>query len=160
MNDDEILGRLADLWREHDPVPPGLADRMTRHARGEAALLATDWDHELMVLVERSTELAGVRSSGTILTLQFAADEVDVLLRLAGDPASGSTRIDGWIVPSLPARVRLTRLDDDEPATLGAAEAGDDGRFELADLPSGAVRLHLQPVDPGRPGFVTPTFEI
>ena len=155
MNDDEILERLADVWRERDPVPPGLADRMARYARGESALLTTDWDRELMVLVERSTLLAGVRSAGTsALTLRFATDEVDLLVRLAGD------RIDGWIVPSLRARVRLTRLDEEESATVGTAEAGDDGRFELSGLPSGAVRLHLDPLDAARPGFVTPTFEI
>ena len=159
MNDDDLLDRLADLWRERDRQPDGLVGRMTRYAQAEVALLATDWDHELMRLVDRSTELAGVRSADTTLTLQFATDEVDVLLRLAGDPAGDGIRIDGWIVPSLPARVRLTRLDPTAPATVGTAEAGDDGRFELGGLARGEVRLHVEPRD-GQPAFVTPTFEI
>ncbi len=159
MTDDELLDRLAVLWRDHDPMPAGLADRMARYARAEVALLATDWDHELMRLVDRSTELAGARAAGTTLTLQFATDDVDLLVRLAGDPAGTGTRLDGWIVPSLAARVRLLRLDDDATAS-GTAEAGDDGRFEMGGLASGSARLHLEPLDDAQPGFVTPTFEI
>jgi hypothetical protein len=157
MNDDDLLDRLAGLWREHDPVPPHLADRLTRDARAEVDLLATDWDYELLALVERSTGLAGVRTADTTLTLQFATDEVDLLLRVADLGPGAGARIDGWVVPALPSRVRLTRPDGGRVATT---EAGEDGRFELDLVPRGAVRLHLEPLDGGRPAVATPIFEI
>lgn len=160
MSDDDLLDRLAGLWREHDPVPEGLAERLTRDARAEADLLATDWDYELLTLVERTSGLAGVRAAGTTLTLQFATDDLDLLLRVAdlgGSGARSGARIDGWVVPSVPARVRLTGLDG---TTIGSAESGDDGRFELETATRGAVRLHLEPLDDTRSALATPVFEI
>ena len=35
-----------------------------------------------------------------------------------------------------------------------------EGRFEIAGLPRGLVRLRLEPHDPARPAFATAGFEI
>ena len=156
MNDGPILDRLAAMWQERDPVPPGLVQRMQRAARAEDELIATDWDHELMLLVERSEELAGARgSSASVYTLRFNHGDTDLLLRVA--PLDTTARIDGWLVPALPATVQALTPDGGpvgEPVTVG-----DLGRFELTDVPRGLTRLRLEPHDGSTP-IVTPTFEI
>jgi hypothetical protein len=121
-----------------------------------AALAASDadLDMELMLLVERTHELAGARgASTTAYTLRFAHDGVDLLLRVSTDGTA--PRIDGWVVPPSPITVSVLR-DADVLATL---EVGDTGRFELTDLTSGLLRVRLEPSDGGTT-FMTPAFEI
>ncbi|WP_193614158.1 hypothetical protein [Nocardioides lijunqiniae] len=156
MNDDTRLRQLADLWRERDPVPDGLVGRMQAVARAEVDLLATDWDHELLELVERSTELAGARGTSTSLTLRYTGVDLDVLVRVG--PSTDAPRIDGWVVPPLPTVVRP--LHPDGSAAGAPATVGEEGRFVLVDLRPGLVRLALEPTDPQHASFVTPTFEI
>jgi hypothetical protein len=109
---------------------------------------------ELMLLVERTEELAGARgASTTAYTLRFAHEGVDLLLRVSGDGAT--SRIDGWVVP--PSPVNVTVLSDAD--VLATLKVGDTGRFELPDLPPGMLRLRLDPVDESTP-FITPAFEI
>ncbi len=157
MTDREMFDRLAALWRERDPVPDGLVARMQRYARAEADLVDTDWDHELMQLVERSAELAGARGGGTATyTLRFSHGDVDLLLRIAGAWPRGA-RIDGWVVPPLPMTVRMLGADGSDHGASVAV--GDNGRFELTGA-AGLVRLVLEPEDPERTTVLTPAFEI
>jgi hypothetical protein len=152
LTDDDLLTGVRTYWESHDPVPDGMVARL----QTAAALAAsdTDLDMELMLLVERTDELAGARGvSTTAYTLRFAHDGVDLLLRISTDGAT--SRIDGWVVPPSPVNVTLLR-DADVLATL---EVGDTGRFELPGLPPGMLRLRLEPVDDSTP-FVTPAFEI
>ena len=152
LTDDDLLTGIRAHWESRDPVPDGMAARL----QTAAALAAsdTDLDMELMLLVERTEELAGARSaSTTAYTLRFAHDGVDLLLRVSGD--GDTSRIDGWVVPPSPINVTVLR-DADVLATL---EVGDTGRFELPDLPPGMLRLRLEPVDGSTP-FITPAFEI
>ncbi|HCB06052.1 MAG TPA: hypothetical protein DEQ43_17715, partial [Nocardioides bacterium] len=114
----------------------------------------TDLDLELMLLVERTDELAGARgASTTAYTLRFAHDGVDLLLRVSGDGTT--SRIDGWVVPPSPVTVSVLR----DPDVLATLEVGDAGRFEVPDLSPGMLRVRLEPVD-GSTSFVTPAFEI
>jgi len=152
LGDDALLAGVRTYWEAVDPVPSGMVARL----QTAAALAAsdTDLDMELMLLVERSAELAGARgASTTAYTLRFAHDGVDLLLRISTDGTS--PRIDGWVVPPSPVNVVVLR-DADALATL---EVGDTGRFELPDLTPGMLRLRLEPVDGSTP-FVTPAFEI
>jgi hypothetical protein len=159
MTPDPLLDRLAELWDEHDPAPPGLVARMQRHARAEADLVATDWDHELMLLVERTEELVGARSGAATYTLRFSHGDLDLLLRIAvDDRAGGASRIDGWVVPPLPMTVRALGADGAE--LTGPVDLGDAGRFELTGVPAGLTRVRLEPHDTERTPIVTPTFEI
>lgn len=154
MSTDPTFDRLAGMWREHDPAPPGLVERMQMLARAEAELVATDWDHELMQLVERSEELVGAR--GGAFTLRFSHGDVELLLRI--DRGPDVSRVDGWVVPALPMTVRAVEPDGaDRTATV---EVGDSGRFEITGLAPGLARLRLEPHDPDRTTIVTPTFEI
>jgi hypothetical protein len=154
MSNDPIFDRLAGMWREHDPAPAGLVERMQMLARAEADLVATDWDHELMQLVERSEQLAGAR--GSTFTLRFSHGDVELLLRI--DRGPDVSRVDGWVVPSLPMSVRAIEPDGaDRTATV---EVGVSGRFEITGLAPGLARLRLEPHDTTRSPIVTPTFEI
>ena len=152
MDDEEVLSDLRAHFEQRDPVPEGLVARL--QAAASLAASEGDLDLELMLLVERSEELAGTRGfSGTAYTLRFAHGGVDLLLRVS--TSTDGARIDGWVVPPAPLTVRVLR-GDDETAVL---EVGATGRFELTDQPSGLLRLRLDPDDGSTP-FITPAFEI
>jgi hypothetical protein len=149
---DQIWADLRGHFEQRDPVPDGLVARM----QAAAALAASDGDLdlELMLLVERSEELAGTRGvSATAYTLRFAHGGVDLLLRVS--TSTDGARVDGWVVPPAPLTVRVLR-GEEETAVL---EVGGTGRFELADQPPGLLRLRLDPDDGSTP-FITPAFEI
>lgn len=150
LSREDLLAIVRDVWEKNDPVPEHLVTAM----QATAAMAATDLDVELMELVERSTELAGVRGS-TAYTLRFVHGDTDLLLRVAVDGAR--SRVDGWIVPPEPMTVRA--IAGSEPASHDAV-VSDSGRFELTDLPLGMLRLRIEPHDTSRPAFATPTFEI
>jgi len=152
LDDDDLLHGVRTYWEAADPVPTDMVARL----QTAAALAAsdTDLDMELMLLVERTEELAGTRGASTsAYTLRFAHDGVDLLLRISSDGAS--PRIDGWVVPPSPITVLVLR----DTETLTTLEVGDTGRFELPDLTSGMLRLRFEPADGSTP-FMTPAFEI
>jgi hypothetical protein len=156
LSDDDLLADIRSHWESRDPVPEGMVARL----QAAAALAAsdTDLDIELMLLVERTEELAGARGgSTTAYTLRFAHDGVDLLLRISGDGAS--SRIDGWVVPPSPITVTVQRDTDTNWSDDTHLEVGDTGRFELPDLTPGMLRLRLDPAD-GSSSFMTPAFEI
>ena len=150
LSREDLLRIVRDVWEQHDPVPEHLVAAM----QAATAIAASDLDVELMELVERSTELVGVRGS-TAYTLRFVHGDTDLLLRVAVD--GDRSRVDGWIVPPEPMTVRA--LTGTEPANHDAV-VSDSGRFELTGLPLGMLRLRIEPHDTSRPAFATPTFEI
>ncbi|MCW2765919.1 MAG: hypothetical protein JWO11_1878 [Nocardioides sp.] len=151
MSREDLLNVVRTIWTERDPVPDGLVARM----QAAAAMAGSDLDVELMLLVERSTELVGARGSATTsYTLRFVHGDTDLLLRIAAD--GGESRVDGWIVPPEPMTVRAIPADGNPYAAV----VSETGRFELTGLPTGLMRLRLEPHDPDRPAFATPTFEI
>jgi hypothetical protein len=153
--DDDLYAGIRGFWDDRDPVPDGMMARV----QAAAALAASELydvglDIELMLLVERTEELAGTRgASTTAYTLRFAHDGVDLLLRISTDGAT--SRIDGWVVPPSPITITVLR----DPEILTTLDVGDTGRFELADLTHGMLRLRLEPIDGSIP-FMTPAFEI
>ncbi len=147
------------MWDVVDPVPEGLIARMQTVAAVEAELVASDLDYELMLLVERSTELAGARGSAAY-TLRFAYDDVDLLVRAAGSNGVPVTRLDGWIVPpgEITVRAQFVTKGSGSDAEF-ECQVDANGRFEFSELPTGMVRLWLMPGGGAKP-FATPTFEI
>jgi hypothetical protein len=156
MSHEDLLGVVRAAWEERDPVPDGLVAQMQQLARAESDLLATDWDYELLQLLDRSEELAGARGGSGAFTLRFGHDDIDLLLRIVAE--GGTSRIDGWVVPALPMTVQVLAPDGtDRGPTVEVTAAG---RFELIGLESGLTRVRLQPHDTDRTTIVTPTFEI
>jgi hypothetical protein len=156
LTDNELYAGIREYWDDHDPMPDGMVARL--QAAAALAAVDTDLDIELMLLVERTEELAGARGASTAAyTLRFAHDGVDLLLRVSTE---GSTsRIDGWVVPPAPIAVVVQRDSGSGWSDDETLEIGDTGRFELPDLIPGMLRLRLEPTD-GTTSFMTPAFEI
>jgi hypothetical protein len=158
-SDEGLLAGVRTYWENNDPVPDGMVARL----QTSAALAASDLydvglDIELMLLVERTEELAGTRgTSTTAYTLRFAHDGVDLLLRISTDGAR--SRIDGWVVPPSAIAVVVQRDSATGWSDETSLEVGNAGRFELPDLAPGMLRLRLVPAD-GSTSFMTPAFEI
>jgi hypothetical protein len=151
--DEELYEVVRTVWEQRDPVPAGLVARLQE----AAALADADLDVELLLLVERTEELAGTRGTAAAYTLRFAHAGLDLLLRVSTGEAP---RIDGWVVPPTPITVRVQRDGAaDNPSDSPVAEVGAAGRFELLDLAPGLLRLRLEPHDGSTP-FLTPAFEI
>ena len=150
-----LLGVVRQMWTAMDPVPEDLVARMQAVLASEQV---TDLDYELLVLVERSRELAGARG-GSAYTLQFAHGDVALLVRAAGpEDGTATGRLDGWLAPAVEMTVRATRVDDG--GGDWHVEADSRGRFEFKNLPAGLFRLFLTPRDAGARPFGTPAFEI
>src|SRR4051794_350132 len=124
LSDDDLLAGIRAHWESRDPVPDHLVARL----QTVAALAAsdTDLDIELMLLVERTEELAGARGTSTsAYTLRYAHDGVDLLLRVSSDGAS--SRIDGWVVPPSPVTVTVQRDIDTGWTDESHLDVGDTG---------------------------------
>lgn len=145
-----LLAQVRGAYRSLDPVPSGLVPRI----QAVLAMAGSDVDAELMQLVEQSSELAGVRGT-TAYTLRFQHEQTELMLRISAE--GDESRVDGWVVPAEPmsATALAGGAELSGPEVVSAA-----GRFELAGLRRGLVRLRLEPHDATRPAFLTPTFEI
>lgn len=168
LSREALLRLVRRVWEDRDPMPEGLIERMQAVAAAEALLEDSDLDYELLLLVERSHELAGTRGEGrrSTYTLQYRHEELSLLLRVAGvDEDSGLTRLDGWLAPPAPMLVRIALVDVGSGPASGLdgewqVEVDERGRFEFADLPPGLYRLWLSPHDGDQHTFATPAFEI
>lgn len=170
MGRDRLLAVVREAYAGRDPAPADLVARM-QAATALAADQGGGLDVELMLLLasERSGELAGARG-GLAYTLRMAHGDTELLLRVAPESDGGAdvggregpstARLDGWMVPPEPMTVRA--LVDGAPATASAVAAvvSEAGRFELAGLPAGLIRLRFEPHDVMRAPFLTPAFEI
>jgi len=145
-----LFARLRDAWREADPVPSDLVDRMV------AAVAVEDLSREyaLLTLVEEST-LAVVRGEADTATLQFSDGRTSVLLHVTAT-GDGSRRVDGWLDAAALA-IRLVQGERD-----WAAEADERGRFAFDSIPAGVSRLRIvvRTADGELRDFQTPQFEV
>lgn len=159
MTPDETATLLDDLaahWERHDPMPPGLPDRVL------VALATADLDSEYAVLTRAASPLsAAVRSTASIgavdaITVEFHAGGVRLVVRVSrldGD----RRRLDAWIVPPRAGTVTLVAS---LAAALGSrapgptATAGDTGHAEFPDVAAGTVllQLDLPPTEPDAGG--------
>ncbi len=157
MNREALLKVVREVWTERDPVPAGLVARM------QAVLAAEDFDldYELLVLIERSNELAGARGGGTAYTLQFAHGDMALLVRAAGEEQPGDgARLDGWLAPAEEMTIKASLVTDGGGDGEWETDIDARGRFEFRGLPSGLFRLWLTPRSAGAKPFGTPAFEL
>ncbi|MBA2444588.1 MAG: hypothetical protein H0V49_04580 [Nocardioidaceae bacterium] len=150
---DALLGDIAAMWREADPMPADLVDKVLVAIGGDNL----DVEYELLHLVERSRELEGVRGLGDAYTVVFSSGPYSLLLRV-GTHAAGRRRVDGWLSPPQSMTVKVTQQADTR-----YADADETGRFEFEWLPAGLSRFWLAFTDsaaePDHP-FATPAFEL
>ena len=153
---DPLLDAVRRMFEELDPVPEGLTERVL------VALAVDDLEleYELLTMVHRSQQLAGVRSGDDQkLVLEFTAPGLTVMLRVS--PVDGDhRRIDGWVTRTsdAPGGGELTASLWQDAGTTTTA-VGQHGRFEFASVPAGLSRLDL--VSTGDdPEFRTTLFEI
>jgi hypothetical protein len=148
--DAALFARLRAMWKDVDPAPAELVDRMV------AAVAVEDLSREyaLLTLVEAS-ELSAVRGATDTATLQFSDGTTSVLVHVTATE-EGSRRIDGWVDATALA-IRLS-----QGAREWTADPGEHGRFAFENVPAGVSRLRL--VVRGEDGemhdFQTPQFEV
>lgn len=149
---DPMLDTLTNMYVALDPMPTDLVPKVL------AALAAEDLDaeYELLDIVERSRQLAGVRGKEA-LTIEFSNGTFSVLLYVR-DVDGTQRRVDGWVAPAQPLRVRIDQGEKRHEAAVGRL-----GRFEFKTLPAGMSRLWISAPDGDDNAerlFATPTFEI
>lgn len=150
---DALFDNIAAMWQARDPMPPGLVDKVLVAIETENL----DAEYELLHLVERSRDLAGARGVGDAVTIAFSGGAFSLLLRVSalGDAAC---RVDGWVSPPQPMRVKITQQSRTFQALVDTL-----GRFEISRLPTGLTRFWLLSDDAGEDAersFATPTFEL
>jgi hypothetical protein len=146
--DARLLAELAALWREADPVPRALTQRIS------FALDLTRLDAEVARLVE--TEQLELVRGGDTRSISFETDALSVMVGVSAGP-DGTVRLDGWLAP--PAAHQVTARTESREVTV---TADDEGRFALPAVPAGLTQLVVVPA-PGSgldSPVVTPAFEI
>lgn len=146
--DAQLFSQLRSVWREADPVPAGLIDRMV------AAVAAAGLSQEYALLTLVEGELSAVRGEADALTLQFSDGTTSILLHVTGT-AAGRRRVDGW-VDTAAATLVLTQGERSRSTTPEVT-----GRFVFDEVPPGLTRVRLETrVGDKTRTLATPQFEL
>ena len=146
--DAELFAQLRSLWRDVDPMPAALIDRMI------AAVAAEGLSDEYALLTLVEDPLGAVRSDTDALTLQFSDGTTSILLHVTRS-ASGAHRIDGW-VDTATGEIELAQGDRNRTTS-----PNDTGRFVFDDVPDGLTRVRLTAtVGDAERTLSTPQFEL
>lgn len=149
-----MLGEVARLYAEVDPVPDGLTDRLS------FALALDELYAEVAEMSRVPMDLAGIRGDMAAVrteTLTFTAESLTAMITVT-HVGPDRVRVDGWVAPAQGLPVRL-RMQQGRLETLANAA----GRFSFDDLPDGFVQLSFHPAtggDGGGSAVVTPSFEL
>ena len=149
-----MLGEVARLYAEVDPVPDGLTDRLS------FALALDELYAEVAEMSRAPMDLAGIRGDMAAVhteTLTFTAESLTAMITVT-HVGPDRVRVDGWVAPAQGLPVRL-RMQQGRLETLANAA----GRFSFDDLPDGFVQLSFHPAtggDGGGSAVVTPSFEL
>ena len=149
--DVRVLHRLAGVYNQLDPVPPGLADRITFG-------ITLDALHAEIAELQRAPELVGVRAEEAPAgsqTVTFTSSDLTTMVTITAAGAD-RVRIDGWVDPGAGIEIEL-RL----PAESLHTTADDDGRFVFDDVPRGLAQFVLRrDGSSGRRAVYTPSIEL
>lgn len=146
--DAALFAHLRSLWRDVDPMPASLIDRMIASVAAEGISA----EYALLTLIDEP--LGAVRGDADALTLQFSDGTTSILLHITRT-AGGTHRIDGW-VDTAAAAVELAQGE-----SIRTTTTSDTGRFVFDDVPDGfaLVRLTTTVGDEQRT-LSTPQFEL
>ncbi|WP_260857331.1 hypothetical protein [Microbacterium sp. 1.5R] len=146
--DAELFAQLRALWRDVDPMPATLIDRMI------AAVAADGLSEEYALLTLVDQPLGAVRGDADALTLQFSDGTTSILLHVTRT-ASGRHRVDGW-VDAAAAVIELAQGD-----RIRSATPTETGRFAFDEVPDGFTRVALTTtVGDEERTLSTPQFEL
>ena len=143
--DGQLPQQLRAMWELLDPVPAGLAGRVSFALEVEA-ITAADLDLELMRLLEQQTAAVGSRGD-QVRTITFGSTSMTVMLALSD--VTGGYRVDGWVAPGGRRRLEVRTAQGCEEM-----ECDETGRFSVALVPRGHFQLVLQGND-GAPAVGT-----
>jgi hypothetical protein len=149
-DDVRILDRVGQLFDTLDPVPTGLVDRIRFG-------ITLDALHAEIAELERSSELAGVRSDGAAdaQTVTFTSASLSLMITISVTTAD-TVRIDGWVAPGGGVTVELRSVGAVLTETADA-----DGRVVFAAVARGLAQFVVrQPGADPRPPVITPSIEI
>ncbi|WP_314648598.1 hypothetical protein [uncultured Microbacterium sp.] len=148
MSDDALFAELRAMWREADPVPDTLVDRMI------AAVASDGLTQEYALLTLIDDQLGAVRGDADALTLQFSDGSTSILLHITTSE-NGRRRVDGW-VDTAAGEIVLTQGDRSRSTT-----PAETGRFAFDDVPPGLTSVRLTTVVSGETRTLsTPRFEL
>lgn len=146
--DAALFAQLRALWRDVDPMPATLIDRMIAAVAAEGL----SEEYALLTLVEQP--LGAVRSDTDALTLQFSDGTTSILLHVTRT-ASGRHRVDGW-VDTAAAVIELAQGE-----RVRRTEPSETGRFAFDEVPDGFTRVRLTTaVGDEERTLSTPQFEL
>ncbi|WP_449407238.1 hypothetical protein [Microbacterium maritypicum] len=146
--DAELFAQLRSLWRDVDPMPATLIDRMI------AAVAAEGLSEEYALLTLVDHPLGAVRGDADALTLQFSDGSTSILLHVTRT-AQGGHRIDGW-VDTAAAVIELVQGERTRETV-----PSDTGRFVFDDVPDGLTRVRLTTtIGDEKRTLSTPQFEL
>jgi len=148
--DDAVMASVAELYRNIDPMPEGLVERVT------FAMTLDALHTEVAELQRLSTGSLSYRSGAAdeIQTVTFTSASLTTMVTISGATAAG-VRIDGWIAPGAQVEVEL-RLETGSLTTT----ADDDGRFVFESVPHGMAQFILRVPGENRSPVVTPSMEL
>ncbi len=161
--DEATLQEVRALYDDTDPVPDDLVERI------RFSLAVDEMFEEVARMTRVPAEPLAVRgeqSAGTRTdTLTFSADRLTAMVTVSR-LGQGRLRLDGWLAPPEPCRVRLRIQGGDARETV----ADEDGRFSIDGLREGFGQLSFHPLgDTGPEGapadgqenaVVTPLFQL
>ncbi|ALG07374.1 hypothetical protein [Kibdelosporangium phytohabitans] len=130
--DHAILAGVKDMWRQADPVPADLLDRI------KFAIDLETVDLEVMRLTELARP-AATRGDEQSRLITFDSETVTIMVSIRQNP-DGTIRVDGWLTPAGRHPIEL-RTAGGTAATV----SDEDGRFVLDPVCSGLVQLIVRP---------------
>ncbi|MCW2497643.1 hypothetical protein [Jatrophihabitans sp.] len=144
-----VLDRIEALYRQLDPVPAALVERVQFGITLEAL-------HSEIAELQRSADLAGVRSDGgaDAQTITFTSARLTTMVTIS--PISAElARIDGWVVPGAGVTVELRTVGGVSTTTTDP-----DGRFVFEAAERGIAQFILRQASDASATVVTPSVEL
>jgi hypothetical protein len=135
-DDDANRQALRQLLAGLDPVPSDVV------AAAKASFTWLTIDAELAALSYDSLlsdELVGTRGISDTRSASFEYDSTSIEIEI--EQIGGQRRVVGQIAPHRPTSLEVHRADDNRPVTV---TTDDRGRFSVANLAPGQVRLFVQ----------------